>query len=73
MAATRQRGDRWRQTLARVPVATAALDRLVALEQAIYRPRAELDVPATVSAARDWLRAAERPRAWKPRTETNHG
>lgn len=72
-AATRQRGDRWRQTLARVPVATAVLDRLMALEQAIYRPQAQFDAPATLAAARDWLRAAARPRAWKSLgTETGH-
>ena len=71
-AATQQRGERWRQTLARVPVAATALDRLVALDQAIYRPQAKLDVPATLAAARDWLRAAARPGAWNPRTETNH-
>lgn len=65
-AATRQAGEHWRATLARVPVAAAALDRLMLLEQAMYRPHAALDVPATLAAARDWLRAAARPRAWKP-------
>jgi hypothetical protein len=65
-AATRQRGKSWRQTLARVQVAPSAIDRLVALEQAIYRPRSPFDVPATLSAARDWLQAAAAPRAWKP-------
>ncbi|MBD8881113.1 DUF4381 domain-containing protein [Rhodanobacter sp. 7MK24] len=65
-AATRQRGDSWRRTLARVPVAIPVLDRLMALEQAIYRPQAKLDAPATLAAARSWLRAAASPRAWKP-------
>jgi hypothetical protein len=64
--ATTQRGERWRKTLARVPVAPAILDRLAALEQAIYRPQAEFDAHATLSAARDWLRAASNGRAWKP-------
>jgi len=64
-AAVRQRGESWRQTLARVPVATPVLDRLLSLEQAIYRPQASFDAPATLAAARTWLHAAARPRAWK--------
>lgn len=72
-AAIRQRGGDWRQTLARVPVTTTVLDNLMELEPAIYRPQARFDVPATLAAARDWLRAAARPRAWKPSgTETGH-
>jgi hypothetical protein len=71
--ATRQRGDSWRQTLARVPVATPVLDRLMVLEQAIYRPQVQFDVPATLAAARNWLQAAARPRAWKPlAAESDH-
>lgn len=65
-AAARQRGESWRQTLARVPVATAVLERLQALEPAIYRPHAGFDVPATLAAVRSWLQAAARPRVWKP-------
>ncbi|MBD8872811.1 DUF4381 family protein [Rhodanobacter sp. DHB23] len=65
-AATKQRGDDWRRTLARVPVAASVLDRLMQLEQAIYRPRAVFDVPATLAAARHWLQAAANPRAWRP-------
>ncbi len=68
-AAARQRGERWRQTLERVPVATSVLDRLMLLEQAIYRPQTGVDVPATLAAARDWLRTAAQPRAWKPSPE----
>lgn len=64
--ATQQRGDQWRQTLARVPVEPPVLDRLMTLEQAIYRPQTPLDAPATLAAARRWLRAAATPRAWKP-------
>jgi len=41
------------------------LDRLLSLEQAIYRPQASFDAPATLAAARTWLHAAARPRAWK--------
>ena len=65
-AATKQRGERWRQTLARVPVPPPVLDRLMLLEQAIYRPQAEFDVPVTLAAARTWLQVAAKPRAWKP-------
>lgn len=65
-AAATQRGESWRQTLARVPVAAPVLERLLALEPAIYQPQARFDVPATLAAARDWLQAAARTRAWKP-------
>lgn len=65
-AAATQRGDSWRNTLARVTVVPSVLDRLAVLEQAIYRPRAEFDVPATLAAARDWLRMAD-AHDWKPR------
>ncbi|WP_426661469.1 DUF4381 family protein [Rhodanobacter aciditrophus] len=64
--ATQQRGERWRQTLARVPVAIPVLERLLALETVIYRPHPDFDAPATLAAARDWLQVAARPRAWKP-------
>ena len=63
-AAARQRGESWRQTLARVPVAAPVLDRLMALDQAIYRPQAKFDVPDTLAAARSWLQAAAKPRTW---------
>lgn len=65
-AATTQRGESWRRTLARVPIAPRILDRLLALEQVIYRPQAEFDAHATLAAAHDWLRAAANARAWKP-------
>ncbi|MEW9624564.1 DUF4381 family protein [Rhodanobacter geophilus] len=72
-AAAKQRGESWRRTLARVPVAPPVLDRLMVLEQAIYRPQAKFDVPATLAAARNWLQAAARPRAWMPpATEPGH-
>ncbi|MEW9573508.1 DUF4381 family protein [Rhodanobacter sp. Si-c] len=64
-AATKQRGASWRTTLARVPVAAPVLDRLMVLEQVIYRPQAEFDAPTTLAAARSWLQAAAKPRAWK--------
>ena len=64
-AATQQRGAAWQATLARVPVPPATLAPLVALESAMYRPRGALDAPAVLAAARAWLHAAARPRAWK--------
>jgi hypothetical protein len=64
--ATQQRGEAWRRTLARVPVDAATLDRLLALEQAIYRPSSSFDHAATVAAVRQWLRLALQPSAWKP-------
>src|SRR6185437_13859571 len=64
-AATQQRGEAWQATLARVPVRPATLARLATLESAMYRPRGALDAAAALTAARVWLHAATRPRAWK--------
>jgi hypothetical protein len=63
--ATRQRGEAWRQTLARVPVDAATLERLLVLDELIYQPPAARDVPATVAAVRSWLRLAVKPSNWK--------
>jgi hypothetical protein len=72
--ATQQRGDAWRDTLARMPVDTATLDRLVALESAIYRPPSAFDHGAAVNAVRQWLSLALKPKAWKDATtEQTHG
>ena len=64
-AATQQRGAAWQATLARVLVPPPTLARLVALESAMYRPRGALDAAAALAAARAWLHAAARSRAWK--------
>jgi Domain of unknown function (DUF4381) len=64
--ATQQRGDAWRQTLARVPVDALTLDRLLALDQAIYRPQLSFDHAAAAAAVRQWLQLALKPRTWKP-------
>lgn len=56
-AAARLRGEEWREALARVPVAPDALDRLLALESAMYRPQ-PYDTAAALAAVRHWLRAA---------------
>jgi Domain of unknown function (DUF4381) len=64
--ATQQRGEVWRQTLARVPIDAITLDRLLMLEQAIYRPQPSFDHAAAVAAVRQWLRLALKPATWKP-------
>jgi hypothetical protein len=69
--AARQRGDAWRQTLARVPIDTATLQQLLALDQQIYRPRASFDHAASVTAVKAWLQLALKPASWKP-SATEH-
>ena len=64
--ATRQRGETWRTTLARVPVDAATLDRLLALDELIYQPEGEYDTTASVAAVGSWLRLAVKPSNWKP-------
>lgn len=59
-AATQQRGDAWRQTLAMMPVDASTLDQLHALEAAMYRPGVVLDADAAASATRHWLQLAWR-------------
>lgn len=68
-ATTQQSGSAWHETLARVPVDSATLNRLLALDDAMYRAQSDLDVAATVSAARSWLQRASRSRAWKASVE----
>lgn len=58
--AAQHRGDEWRQTLARVPVDASTLEQLQALEAAMYRPSASLDVEHAASATRRWLQLAWR-------------
>lgn len=69
--AAQQRGEAWRQTLARMPVDAATLDRLLALDQQIYRPPSSFDHAAAVTAVRQWLRLAQKPATWK-RTAQEH-
>jgi hypothetical protein len=64
--AGRLRGDAWKQMLARVPVDAVVMDRLVALEPAMYDPLATLDADAAVDAARQWLTLAAKPANWRP-------
>lgn len=63
--ATLQRGEAWRQTLARVPVDAATLDWLLSMDQLIYRPPDAYDDEAIVEAVRKWLRLAVKPSHWK--------
>lgn len=64
--ATRQRGDAWRRTLARVPIDASSLQYLQALDERIYQPSGTFDHAAAVAAVRQWLRLALKPSAWKP-------
>lgn len=64
--AARQRGDAWRQTLARVPVDAATLERLLALDRLIYQPPSSFADAATIEAVQRWLRLAVLPASWKP-------
>ncbi|CAM5584234.1 hypothetical protein RLIN73S_01350 [Rhodanobacter lindaniclasticus] len=64
-AAVRLRGEAWRQTLARVPVDAATLDRLHVLDQRLYQPPRDHDERELVEAARRWLRLAVKPSIWK--------
>lgn len=71
--AAQQRGDAWKQTLARMPIDATTLERLLSLEQVIYRPQPTFDHAAAVAAVRQWLRLALRPAAWRvASTEATH-
>jgi hypothetical protein len=63
-AAAHARGEAWREALARVAIDTDTLERLLALEPAIYRPQ-PYDTSEMLEAVRRWLRAAL---AHRPRT-----
>lgn len=63
--ATQQRGDVWQQTLERVPVDAITLERLLALDELIYRPAASFDEVASIDAVRCWLQMAVNPAKWK--------
>jgi type VI protein secretion system component VasK len=65
LRATQQGGEAWRRTLSRVPLDESVLDRLVALDQWLYRPPAELDHAAAIGAVRSWLHKALKPGCWK--------
>jgi hypothetical protein len=67
--AAQHRGDAWRETLARVPVDASTLEQLQALETAMYRPSASLDVEGAAGATRRWLQLAWRqPASSRART-----
>ena len=66
--ATQQRGEAWRQTLARVPVDAVTLDRLLQLDRAMYQPKMAFDHAAASTAVRHWLNLALKPGAWKSAT-----
>ncbi|TAL75287.1 MAG: DUF4381 family protein [Rhodanobacter sp.] len=64
-SAARQSGAAWRATLARVRVDAQVVERLAALDAAMYRPALATDADAARQAARLWLHAAARPRGWR--------
>ena len=70
--AARSRAQAWRQTLARVPVDAATLDRLQELDRLIYLPPGEGDVGEFVQAARLWLRLAVKTSIWKRSAVPGH-
>lgn len=63
--ASTQTGSAWRQTLARIPVQTPALDRLMALDEQMYRASASFDPAAAAREVKAWLRLALKHSAWK--------
>lgn len=64
-SASTQTGAAWRQTLARMPVQASALDRLMALDEQMYRASPSFDPAAAAIDAKAWLRLALRSSAWK--------
>lgn len=69
-SAIRQTGSAWRRTLSRVSLSAPALERLVALDELIYRDSPAFDHVAVVADVRSWLQRALKPSAWKaPITE----
>jgi LPXTG-motif cell wall-anchored protein len=58
--AHQQQGEGWREVLARVPVDTATLDKLMTLDARMYQPRAEFDRATVQAAAYRWLDTALR-------------
>ena len=73
-AAAQQRGEVWRNTLAQVPVDAGTVDRLIALEAAMYRPSSAFDHASATAATRRWLSLALQARTWKSaNTEQAHG
>lgn len=62
-AAVTAQGEAWQALVQRYAVDTRERAALVGLEQEMYRPHTDLDVTATLEAARQWLRRALAGRA----------
>ncbi|RUL64080.1 DUF4381 domain-containing protein [Dyella dinghuensis] len=58
--AHQRQGAAWREVLARVPVDTATLDKLMTLDARMYQPRADFDRMSVQAAAYHWLETALR-------------
>jgi hypothetical protein len=65
-SAGQQTGAAWRKTLARVPVDAAIIDRLLQLDELMYRATPTFDHKAAISAVRSWVRLALKRNVWKP-------
>jgi hypothetical protein len=57
---TNDRAIAWRELLARVPVDTATLDKLMTLDARMYQPRADFDRAGVQAAVHRWLETALR-------------
>lgn len=58
--AHQRQGEDWREVLARVPVDTATLDKLMTLDARMYQPCAEFDRTGVQAAVYRWLDTALR-------------
>ena len=66
-SAARQTGAVWRQTLARVPVDPPTLDRLIQLDEWMFRAHPTFDQDTVINDVREWVRLALKPKSWKAR------
>lgn len=65
-SAGQQTGAAWRKTLARVPVDASVIDRLMQLDELMYRAKPTFDNNSAIKDVRSWLRLALKPKLWKP-------
>jgi hypothetical protein len=71
--ASGQTGAAWRQILARMPLQAPVIDRLLTLDDHMYRLHPSFDHVAVVSDVEAWLRLALKPSTWKaPTTEQSN-
>lgn len=63
--AATQIGAAWRTTLDRLPMPPAAIDRLMALGDQMYRANPAFDPSVAAEDVKTWIRLALKPSAWK--------